>query len=62
LCIVAPKMLGRISNFFTKEEGFAFPFSIVEIMYYLYNVILTTIFNMDFKSGSMICIVRIRDY
>jgi hypothetical protein len=45
----ATKMLGRISNFFTKAQGFAFPCSIAEIMYTTYNVILTTIFNMDFK-------------
>jgi hypothetical protein len=55
----ATKMLGRISNFFTKEQGFAFPCRIAEIMYTTYNVILTTIFKYGFQNGSMICIVHI---
>jgi len=59
LCMFATKMLGRISNFFTKEQGFAFPCRIAEIMYTTYNVILTTIFKYGFQNGSMICIVHI---
>jgi hypothetical protein len=61
LCIVATKMLGRISNFFTKEQGLAFNFQ------YSWNNVLpirpnpNNNFQYGFQNGSMICIVHVRD-